>query len=109
MFDVPNVLGSMPDVVSENLIVIDVVDVFPVAALIGGAPVMTVAEGAAVSTRKLEKLAWPAIGFPAWSFTLAARLTVYVPWKLAPQVAAGAVMVYVTLSPLTENPVTVVP
>ena len=49
------------------------------------------------------------IAFPAWSCTVPARLIVYVPCALASQVAAGALIVYVTALPLTENPVTVAP
>ena len=45
---------------------------------------------------------------PARFLTLAARPIVYTPWKLLLQVAAGAVIVYFTVSPLAENPVTFV-
>ena len=79
----------------------------PLVELIVGAASVTETVGATVSTTNVERLALAAMLFPARSLTVVPRLTVYVPCALADQLAEGAVIVYVTVSPLAEKPVTV--
>ncbi len=64
------------------------------ASIVGGA-VVKVAVGATVSTVNVARLGLAATALtPAVSVTwLATRLTVYVPCVLAPQLAAGALIV----------------